>query len=105
MTIAENSRRNIIIFKDSAHSTVAAKNIIDSIIDNGTEIIYDHYLMSKKMPNYLSMTFTKCVKEVVDVDQILHDVNNPEAPQKKYEEDKEPVIVMINDKRIETHTH
>ena len=91
MTIAENNRRNIVIFKDHAHSTVAAKSIMDLIIDMGTEILYDHYLMSKKMPNYLSSTFSKCIKEVVDVDQILHDINNSEAPLKKYEEDREPV--------------
>jgi hypothetical protein len=92
LNAAENTRRNLYIFNNQAHSAVAAKEIIDILINKGSAILYNHYLMKKKMPGYMSNLYTSSIKEVEHVEQIHHDLNEPIEPLKKYAEDAEPVI-------------
>ncbi len=91
LNAAENARRNAQIFSNQTHATVAAKDIIDLLVDLGTEILYNNYLMREKMPNHLSNIYTQHFQQIVNVDQITHDINGPIHPYRKYEEDIEPV--------------
>mgnify|MGYP006976754652 CR=1 FL=1 len=92
LNTAENTRRNLYIFNNQAHSALAAKYIIDILINRGSAILYNQYLMRKKMPTYMSNLYTASIKEVEHVEQIQHDSNEPVEPHKRFVEDPEPVI-------------
>jgi hypothetical protein len=96
LNTAENARRNVQIFNNQTHATVAAKDIIDLLIDTGTDIIYNNYLMREKMPTHLSNIYTSHIQQIVNVDQITHDINGPIHPNRKFEEDIEPVILFLH---------
>lgn len=91
LNTAENAKRNTYIFNNQVYSTFVAREIVNNLVDKCAEILHSNYLMRQKMPYYLSEIYTMNFREVVEVDKIWHDTNDPSNLNKRYEEDAEPV--------------